>query len=434
MGNAHLAPTPPLGWNSWDCFGMSITEAELLDNARVLREKLYAAGFRYVVMDAGWFNPQPELARKDQTPAVELDDFGRLRPVLSRFPSATNGHGLSGVARALHAQDLRFGVHMMRGIPRAAVERNTPILGTSFRARDIARLDDTCVWNQEMYGVDMEKPGAQAYYDSVGRLLCEWEIDFVKADDMTKPYHRGEIEAFSQALRRSGRDIVLSLSPGGGALDDQAEHARPLCEMRRISNDLWDYWHDEQDGHAGLKGQFDVARRWQGRAEPGHWTDLDMLPLGRISLRGPNGPAREARFARDERITMLTLWAVFQSPLMLGGELGTLDDDTLRLITNAEVLEVNQRGRNGRELLQRGAELAWRADLPETGAWALALFNLGDVARELELSSRDIPELEGAFVRDLWRGENLGRLGARFQATLPAHGAMLLRLSDRLDP
>jgi alpha-galactosidase len=426
MGNANLAPTPPLGWNSWDCYGMTITEAELLANARVMREKLYPLGFRYVVMDAGWFNPRPELARKDQTPEVELDEFGRLRPVVSRFPSAAVDRGLTSVSRALHAQDLRFGLHMMRGIPRAAVERNTPILGTPFHARDVARLDDTCVWNQEMYGIDVSKPGAQAYYDSVARLLAEWEIDFVKADDMTKPYHAGEIEALSLALRKSGRDILLSLSPGGGEI---APHAEGLSEMRRASNDLWDTWENDAEGYAGLKGQFEIARAWQQLSGPGHWVDLDMLPLGRISLRGPHGPAREARFSREERITMLSLWAIFQSPWMLGGDLITLGEETVRLINNPEILAVNQRGRNGRELLQRGEQLVWCADLPDTGATAVALFNLADEAQTIELSSRDLPELEGSFVRDLWARENLGRLAGKLEARVPAHGAKLLRLS-----
>ncbi|HVJ21111.1 MAG TPA: glycoside hydrolase family 27 protein [Polyangiaceae bacterium] len=426
MGNQQFAPAPPLGWNSWDCYGMTITEAELLENGRVLREKLYPFGFRYLVMDAGWFNPRPELARKDETPEVELDEVGRLRPVVSRFPSAAADGGLTSVARALHAQDLRLGLHMMRGIPRAAVERNTPILGTSFHARDIARLDDTCIWNQEMFGVDMSKPGAQAYYDSVARLLAEWGVDFVKADDMTKPYHAAEIEGLSQALRRSGRDILLSLSPGGGELTD---HAQSFCEMRRASNDLWDTWENDPEGFAGLKGQFEIARQWQRLSGPGHWIDLDMLPLGRISLRGPHGPAREARFTHDERITMLTLWAVFQSPWMLGGDLITLGDDTLRLITNAEVLAVNQRGRNGREVLQRGEQLVWCADMPETGSTAVAVFNLGDQAQSIELTSRDLPEIEGSFVRDLWMHENGGRLTTKLGASVPAHGARLFSLS-----
>jgi hypothetical protein len=413
---------------------MCITEAELLDNARVLKDRLYPSGFRYVVMDAGWFNPRPELARKDQTPEVELDDFGRLRPVPNRFPSAAREGGLRAVARALHQQDLRFGLHVMRGIPRAAVEQNTRILGTQFRARDIARLDSTCAWNQEMYGVDTSKPGAQAYYDSVARLLAEWEVDFVKADDLLKPYHRTEIEALSSALRRSGREILLSLSPGAGEPDANAEHARGLSEMCRISNDFWDSWLDVQDGYAGLKGQFEIARQWQRRGGPGHWPDLDMLPLGRVSLRGPNGPAREARFNRDEQITMLTLWAVFQSPWMLGGDLLTLRDDVVRLVTNPEVLEVNQRGRNGRELFRRGDQLVWQADLPETGDRALALFNLADETQPFELSSKELPELEGAWFRDVWLRESSGRLSGSLPVSLPAHGAKLFRVSPSEQP
>jgi hypothetical protein len=428
MGNERLAPTPPLGWNSWDCFGMCITEAELLENARAMQQKLAFAGFRYVVMDAGWFNPEPERADQQQTPSVTLDEFGRLLPAPKRFPSAVGGVGLRDVSRRIHALGLKLGVHLMRGIPRAAVEHNTPILGTRLRARDVANLDSRCAWNQEMYGVAVDRPGGREYYESVACLLANWEIDFVKADDLAAPYHAGEIAALSDALRRSGREMLLSLSPGGLEPSEHDAHAREYAEMRRVSKDLWDEWHPQDPGFSSLKQQFEVARRWQARAMPGHFPDLDMLPIGRLSLRGPRGPARESQLTRDEQQTMLTLWAMFGSPLMLGGELTSLAEDTLRLITNPVLLRINQRGRNGRELWRRGEHVAWRTELPE-GDVALALFNLADSPGKLGLTPADAPELVGATALDVWQDVRSSALEGLTAVDVPAHGAQLFVVS-----
>jgi hypothetical protein len=445
MGNERIAPTPPLGWNSWDCYGMGITEQELLANARAMKQTLKPVGFEYLVMDAGWFNPRPDLAKQTETPEkVELDEYGRLWPALNRFPSAAHGVGLREVARGVHALGLKFGIHLMRGIPRAAVERNLPVLGSSARARDIANVSSTCSWNQEMYGLDLSKPGAQAYYDSVAKLLADWEIDFVKADDIAMPYYAEEIAALSSALRRSGRDIVLSLSPGGVAPDRNVEHARGLSEMRRVSKDVWDAWIEDDVNYAGLKHQFEVARLWQGQGGPGHFPDLDMLPLGRISLRGPRGPARDARYTLDEGRTMLTLWSMFQSPLMLGGELSTLRPELVELLTNPEVLEVDQRGRAGAELWRDGEQVAWSAELPATGELAVALFNLSDAPTAIALpetllsrasgaAALATPQgsLSGATLRDAWQRRDVGQLNGKLSADVPAHGARLFRLSRR---
>lgn len=430
MGNQLLAPTPPLGWNSWDSYGMCITEEQLLDNARAMQQKLLPFGFRYLVMDAGWFNPRPELASHTETPEVALDEYGRLVPTLNRFPSAANGVGLRAIAQRVHERGLKFGIHMMRGIPRAAVTRNTPILGSPFHARDIANESDRCAWNQEMFGVDPSKPGAQAYYDSVASLLAAWEIDFVKADDFAAPYHAAEIALFSGALRRTGRSILLSLSPGASSMDDSVAHAREFSEMRRTSKDLWDDWSHDDPDFACLKRQFSIARAWQGHGAPGHWPDLDMLPIGRLSLNGTRGPARESRFTEDERITLLSLWALFQSPLMLGGDLLTLGEPASRLLGNRELLEINQHGHGGRELSARGDEIVWRAELPEARV-AIGAFNLSDEPRRVELPHALVPELVTSSLRDLWTQEDLGRTSTNLELTVPAHGARVLRLTPR---
>lgn len=410
---------------------MSITEAELLDNALAMSQKLAAAGYRYIVMDAGWFNPEPERASKTETPRVTLDGFGRLLPVPERFPSAQGGAGLRQVARRIHDLGLKLGIHMMRGIPRAAVEQNTPILGTQLRARDIANLDDRCEWNQEMYGVAVDKPGGREYYDSVARLLADWEIDFVKGDDLAAPYHAAEIVAFSQALRRSGREILFSLSPGGVA-PSTSEHASPLCEMQRASKDLWDVWSDDEPGFTSLKLQFDVARQWQGRSSPGYWPDLDMLPIGQLSLRGPRGPRRLSQLTRDEQISMLTLWAMFGSPLMIGGELSSLSEEAVRLLTNPLLLQVNQAGRGGRELWREDASIAWRSELPD-GKVALAVFNLSDTAAPVRLSRRDAGELAGGQIFDVWRDAPRAAEQGELTVEVPAHGARLFVVSPRVE-
>ncbi len=431
MSRNGLAKTPPMGWNSWDCYGMAISENDVLQVARAMQGRLREFGWQYLVIDAGWFNPGPKAGIQKETPALDLDDYGRLIPTLGRFPSAAGGRGFKPLTDQLHDMGLKFGVHLMRGIPRAAVERNLPILGTRYRARDIANTESRCVWNPEMYGVDMSKPGAQEYYDSVAASFAEWGIDFVKADDIASPYYDAEIAALRSALDKASRPIVLSLSPGNAATPETHEHARQHSEMRRVSKDLWDSWQPLNDGFAGLQGQFELARRWQGLGGPGHWPDLDMLPIGRLSIHGEGGEPRESRFTRDERVTLLTLWSIFQSPLMLGGDLPTLGNDDVALLTNPEVLAVNQHGRSSRELFAREHAVAWTSEL-EGGRQALALFNLHDTdTLEIEVTSAELGSSDMPAVRDLWARRDVGRQELPLKASVPPHGARLFSLERR---
>ena len=422
-----LAQTPPLGWNSWDCYGMSITEAEVFRAADAMRERLHSVGYEYVVIDAGWFNAEPKAGIQKEAPALQVDDYGRLFPDVSRFPSTEPTRGFQELTRQLHARGVKLGIHLMRGIPRIAVERNTPVLGTKYRAQDIVNRDRICGWNPEMYGVDMSKPGAQAYYDSVGELVASWGIDFVKADDMAAPYYADEIEGLSKALRRSGRDIVLSLSPGNGATPENHEHTRAHAQMRRISADLWDYWDDPRPEFSDVKGQFAIARAWQGKSGPGHWADLDMLPIGNLSLRHEGGAPRNSRLSTDEKRTMLSLWSMFQSPLMLGGDLATLDELDLSLLTNRAVLEIDQRGFNSREAYQRGDVVVWTCELPNSRR-AVAVFNLGDSALSAELSRSELGFSAPLQGQELWTEEPVAWNDERLSLSVAPHGVQLLRL------
>ena len=232
------APTPPMGWNSWDCFATTVTEVQIKAQADFMAGQLARHGWQYVTVDIQWYEPEAKSFDYLKDAKLVMDEWGRLLPAPNRFPSAANGAGFKALAGYVHGRGLKFGVHLLRGIPRQAVERNTPVKGAPERAADIADQNSLCAWNGDMYGVDIAKAGAQAYYDSVFALFAEWDIDFVKVDDIAQPYHQAEIEAIRRAIDRAGRPIMLSLSPGETPLADGAQMSRQ-ANLWRISDDFW---------------------------------------------------------------------------------------------------------------------------------------------------------------------------------------------------
>ncbi len=359
------APTPPMGWNSWDCFGTAVNEELTKANADYMAGTLLKFGWQYIVVDIQWYQPTAGGWDYAPQPQLAMDEYGRLIPASNRFPSAAGNTGFKALADYCHAKGLKFGVHLLRGIPRQAVEHNTPILGTSYRAAEVADKTDPCPWNPDMWGVDTTKPGAQQYYDSVFKLYAEWGIDFIKVDDLTEPYHSGEVEAIRKAIDQCGRPIVFSTSPGDTALA-QGPHVSANANMWRISGDFWDKW-------AALKEQFDRCAKWTPYRAPGHFPDADMLPLG--GVRQPGG---WTAFTKDEQYTVMTLWSICNSPLMFGGHLPKNDEFTLALITNPEVIAVNQHAANGRQLYRNADAIAWVADAPASKDKYVALFAVGD--------------------------------------------------------
>jgi alpha-galactosidase len=361
------APTPPMGWNSWDAFGTTVTEAQVKAQADFMAEHLLPHGWRVLTVDIQWYEPgaSGHVYRAD-APLV-MDEWGRLLPAPNRFPSAAGGAGFEPLAAYVHAKGLQFGIHLMRGIPRLAVARNLPVKGAAARAVDIANRASVCPWNPDTYGVDMDKPGAQAYYDSVFELVASWGVDFVKVDDISRPYHdhEREIEAIRHAIDRTRRPIVLSLSPGETALT-AAEHVKRHANMWRISDDFWDTW-------PALREQFRRLARWNPHRGPGHWPDADMLPLGVLDLG-----RRTTRFTPDEQRTLLTLWSIARSPLIHGGDMTKTDAATLALLTNDEVIAVDQHSEGNRPLFEREDMVAWTADAPASADRYLALFNTRD--------------------------------------------------------
>jgi hypothetical protein len=408
-----------MGWNSWDCFATTITEAQTKAEADVMAAQLKDHGWEYVVVDIQWY--EPAATGYDYRPGarLELDAYGRLQPAVNRFPSAARGQGFRALAAYVHGRGLKFGVHLLRGIPRQAVAANLPILGTPYRARDIADPADRCAWNPDMDGVDMAKPGAQAYYDSVFALFAAWGVDFVKVDDIARPYHRHqrEIEGVRAAIDHCGRPMVLSLSPGETALD-AAEHVAGHANMWRISDDFWDDW-------KLLQPQFGRLERWNAYRRPGAWPDADMLPLGVVEL------GRHAtRFTPAEQLTVMTLWSIARSPLMFGGDLLKLDPATLALLTNDEVLAVNQHSRDNRPLYDRQGRVAWAADPPTGPGRYVALFNTTDAPAAVAVTPAELGLAGPLAVRDLWSHRGVATGAAAWAPVLPPHGAGLYRVDS----
>lgn len=416
-----LAPTPPMGWNSWDAYGTTVTEPEVKANAGYMANKLKRHGWQYIVVDIQWSEPKPQSHGYRPNADLVMDQYGRLIPAPNRFPSAANGEGFTPLASYVHRLGLKFGIHIMRGIPRRAVAANLPVLGTDFHAADIADKNSTCRWNTDMYGIDMSKPGAQAYYDSIVKMYASWGVDYIKADDMAIPFHGPEIAALHKAILHSGRPIVLSLSPGPADVTKAAFYAEN-ANLWRISGDFWDHWE-------ALRKNFVLLNKWSPYAKPGAWPDADMLPLGRIGIRAERGEDRKTHFTPDEQQTLMSLWSIARSPLMFGGDLPSNDAPTLALISNDEVLNVSQHATNSHQLFDRTPQVAWISDAERSQAKYLAVFNVGDQGTtEIHVDWKELGLSGVRHVRDLWAKKNLGKAQTGYTFKIGPHASGLYRV------
>jgi hypothetical protein len=420
-GGPLPAPTPPMGWNSWDSYGTTVTEAEVKANADYMAARLKSHGWQYVVVDIQWSEPHPQTHGYRPNADLIMDEYGRLTPATNRFPSAAGGKGFRPLGDTIHTKGLKFGIHIMRGIPRRAVAANLPVWGSKARAAAIADTQSLCPWNTDMYGVDMSKPGAQDYYDSILQLYAAWGVDYIKADDIASPIHGDEIAALHRAIVKSGRPIVLSLSPGPADLA-KADFYAANANLWRISGDFWDRWRD-------LRAGFDLLDKWSRYTRSGGWPDADMLPLGRIGIRAERGDDRTTRFTRDEQRTLISLWSIARSPLMFGGDLPSNDDFTLSLLTNDEVLAADQNATRSRRLFQRGDQIAWTSDAAAPGAKYLAVFNVGEQAPlEIRVNWTELGLPATCAVRDLWEKKDLGRVKDGYTFKIPPHASGVYRV------
>lgn len=413
----------PMGWNSWDCYGASVNEETVRKNTDFMAKNLKQYGWEYIVVDIQWSAPNASSHEYEPFTDLCMDEFSRLVPAEKRFPSAAGGKGFAPLAEYIHSLGLKFGIHIMRGIPRQAVHKNTPIKDTDKTARQIAKTNSICHWNTDMYGVDPAREGAKEYYDSLFDLYASWGVDFIKVDDICRemPHEETELVMLSESLKNCGREMILSLSPGP-ALLEKAELYKQTSNMWRITDDFWDKWEL-------LYAMFERAEKWCIHTGAGHFPDADMLPIGPI-LQNLDKSNR-TKFTENEQIAMLTLWSIFRSPLMIGGEMTGFDDFTMGLLTNEAILKMHSNARHSHPVWRKtidGSEyILWTAANCEGGQYA-AVFNVGDAETEIEIPLADLELYGGVTVCELWSGESFSA-DKTIRIKIGKHGAKAYLLS-----
>ncbi|MGO4773243.1 glycoside hydrolase family 27 protein [Flavobacterium sp. W22_SRS_FK3] len=420
------AQTPPMGWNSWDCYGPTVEEHEVKANADYMAKELKKYGWEYIVVDIRWFVENDKAGGYNQTdPRYVMDQYGRYLPAVNRFPSAKDGMGFKPLADYIHKKGLKFGIHIMRGVPKKAVEEKMPIKGANgITADQIYTTALQCEWLKDNYTILTDKSGAQEYYDSIFELYAQWGVDFIKIDDLSRPYHEGEINLIRNAIDKCGRKIVLSTSPGETPIS-AAPHVKEHANMWRMVDDVWDTW-------PHITHLMDVAQQWYPHIAPGKWPDCDMIPLGRISVRGERGNDRMTRLTKDEQYTLITFFNIFKSPLFFGGDLPSNDAFTLSLLTNKEVIKMHKESTNVNQLFQQDGKIAVTSKNPKDGSVYLALFNISDTALEniaVKLSELGISGT--SEVLDMWTGKKLNISSKEISATLKPHSAVLYKLKPK---
>ena len=427
MNKNDFAQNPPMGWNSYDYYNTEVNEAQVRANAEYMAAHLKEFGWEYVVVDIQWYavdaGSQSDKYQYIPFGKVVMDEYSRLLPDPVRFPSAAGGKGFSVLAEYIHSLGLKFGIHIMRGIPRAAAHEHRGLLGTEMTADQLADPSNICWWNPDMYGLRVNLPEAQMYYDSIMQLYAEWGVDFIKCDDICREdavtAHR-EIELLHNAIMKCGRPIVLSLSPGPAKISEAAFYAAN-ANMWRITDDFWDSW-------PLLKDMFRRCELWQGKNQPGCYPDCDMLPVGVIGGCFGKRIERQTALTEEEQRTMMSLWCICGSPLMIGAELTKLDAFTFGLLTNRDVLDMQRFGCDAMQLERSDEKAVWVAHDPVHNKGYIALFNLADEERAVHcwvgpIAERGYKAYDGGKIREMWSGAEAIFSAGGMACLVPAHGA-----------
>ena len=436
MDKNKFAVTPPMGWNSYDYYDTTVNEQQIKDNADFMAQNLKKYGWEYIVVDIEWYSNDAGMQR-DKFQYIpfgddEIDKWGRFQPSPHRFPSSADGSGFTKLAEYVHNLGLKFGIHIMRGIPRVAAERHLPVYGTEYTADMVADPSSICGWNPDMYGVRNSEAG-QKYYDELIAMYASWGVDFIKCDDICDSWMYPndsfsgwhETEMLYKAIQKTNRPIVLSLSPGPAHVDRAWQYCK-YANMWRITDDFWDNWDL-------LKNMFWRCELWQDHVKEGCYPDCDMLPLGKVGGGFGNGEW-DCRFTGEEQKTMMTLWCMFRSPLMIGAELTKMDDFTLSLLTNRELLSLLGADFQGRQICRTDEEAVWESKNSKTGKHYVALFNLSNEEREMQLDLSELGDDQEKGkrvlqVHEVWSGEEMSADLGKVKAKVPAHGTKLFGIS-----
>jgi alpha-galactosidase len=405
-----LGQTPFMGWSSWSYVGKDPTEAKIEAQARVEASKLKAYGYNYVLLDDWYY----------LNPATTVDQYGRWVIDASKFP-----HGIAAVASYVHSLGLKFGFYLTPGIPVAAVNKNTPIEGTSYHAKDIADTSKHEINYNFGHGtnvpvmdyINYSKPGAQAFINSWADQLASWGVDFLKVDGVGS-FDIPDVQAWSTALKQTGRPILFDLSNELNIND--VGTWQKYANAWRIDGDVECYscgsrltkWSD-------VATRFADAPKWVNDGKSGGWNDLDAL---QISDGARNG------ITNTERQTYMTLWSIEDAPLYAGDDLTSMDSYGLSLLTNKAVIAVDQAGHIAHPVSQASNQQVWFAN-NGNGTYTVALFNLGGATATVKANWSSLGFSGSATVRDLWSSTNLGKFTGSFSASLASHASRLLTVT-----
>lgn len=367
------------GWNSWDAYGMYLDEEAALEEAGVLARELAPSGYDVFTVDMGWEGTKCPLSRHAKSTGgpeipLEIDEYGRYRPSPALWPA-----GFDPLSDRLTALGLTFGLHVMRGVPRAAVERRLPIADSEWRCDEIADRDRCCAWNNWNFGLKPDHPGSAEYLRSVFRLLRDWGVGYLKLDDITE--HPEEIRLVRRVLDEVWPECVLSLSPGNDIHPNHTE-AYNLADAVRVTGDVWDRPHDLEQTLTAVERVLDWGLDCA--------VDLDMLPLGRLRIATPEpetgsaeepfeGWARECQLSQNQQAQVIALRAMVGSPLLMGGSLRFFTEQTRKLLTDPVTLACHDFSRNPQIMESTSSCLILHADNERgPGHWRGEFHRAGD--------------------------------------------------------
>lgn len=413
--------TPPMGWNSWDSYGLKLNERTALANMDAFAQKLKPFGYEYFVFDAGWYNEEANGRE-----SINLNKFGIFQPSETYFPN-----GIKPVIDHCHKLGLKFGLHLMRGIPRLAVKQNLPVEGANCKAADIADTNSICLWSTLCYGVNMSKPGAQEYYNSMINQMADWGVDFIKYDDIV--LFPEEVNAVVKAIEQCGRPILLSLSPGD-VVDMNTIDILIQANMLRVTQDIW-------DNQVSIDKTFIAMHNWQGTHFSQFWIDMDMIPFGQLRLDtkqsiskeelaeyeefGMGGPNRWSKLNKDQMYTFITQRAICASPLMVGGDLISLDDFSLKLLTNKEMIQCNQNGVMGKMIHEMDSIEVWETPQKNSKSLWVAIFNRSNKAQTIKLTTEFLMSNKIKSIYNIWNNSII-KSGDSYN--IAANGVLFLKV------
>jgi len=416
-----LERTPVLGWSSWSFLRKRPTAAQIKAQALALHNSgLQEIGYQYVNLDDFWYQcPGPQ--------GPNVDPYGRWMTDSSRFPAQGDTDGIKVVADYIHSLGMKFGTYVTPGISRQAVSRNTPIKDTSYTAAQIAdaSVEENNYNCKGMVRINYNKPGAQEYTNSWVNMLAEWGVDYIKIDGM-KNSNAPDVKAWSNAIRQSGRPMVLDVTQGSFT-SAIAPTLMKFANQWEFAPDVECYRCEKGGSSYPLTSWTDVAKRfnyvaeWQPYAGPGAFNDYDSIEIGNGSNDG---------LTPVERQTQISLWALGAAPLILGVDLTQLDPtDLQKYLENSAVLAVDQDSIAAKRVLNTANQQVFVKREPN-GDMIVGLFNIGGKPEEVTVpaSTVGLPENESGYsLHDLWTGETK-KTSSTISAIVPSHGVVLYRV------